>query len=347
MYHGFPRMESNLPPESARFFIVSQLKTTFFVWTLLAVIFAASAGAQPAVLGATNHVVAATHAAAIASPAKAEPVEELVPQAAPILFHIGPLPVTNSMVCTWIVAALIVVIVRLTSWKMKEVPGVGQNLMEALIEGWEGLMANVLEPKVLKWVFPFAMSFFIFIVISNLTDLLPGFGSIGFGTPDKGSPLPFAIEHVSRPFFRPPTTDANLTVAMAGIFFVLSLYWAVKYNGPFGVIKHVFGVKVAANKWAYPLLLLLFIFIGVMESFSILFIRPVALALRLYGNIFGGETMLTMALALKPWFVAILVAIPAYFFEVVVCLLQAFVFAMLVVAFVGTLCTHAEEEPGH
>jgi F0F1-type ATP synthase membrane subunit a len=41
------------------------------------------------------------------------------------------------------------------------------------------------------------------------------------------------------------------------------------------------------------------------------------------------------------------VAIPGYFFEVVVCLLQAFVFTMLVVAFVGTLCTHADEEHGH
>lgn len=251
------------------------------------------------------------------------------------------------MVCTWIVAALIIVIVRLTTWKMKEVPTGGQNLMEALIEGWESLMGNVLEPKVVKWVFPFAMSFFIFIVISNLTDLLPGVGSIGMGHPDKTSSMPFAIEHVTKPFFRPPTTDANLTVAMAGIFFVMGLFWAVKYNGPLGLLKHVFGVKVDTNKYAYIPLLLLFIFIGIMETFSILFIRPVALALRLYGNIFGGETMLTMALSQKPVWFAVLVAIPGYFFEVVVCLLQAFVFTMLVVAFVGTLCTHADEEHGH
>jgi len=103
---------------------------------------------------------------------------------------------------------------------------------------------------------------------------------------------------------------------------------------------------VDSNKWLYPVLLLLFVFIGIMESFSILFIRPVALALRLYGNIFGGETMLSMALAQKP-LLAVAVAIPAYFFEVVVCLLQAFVFTMLVVAFVGTLCTHSDEEHGH
>jgi F-type H+-transporting ATPase subunit a len=300
--------------------------------------------------------------------AHAEASEPLVSQTAQAVFYIGQpperdhgvpsiltnvwpkqiaVPVTNSMICTWIVAALIILIVRLTTWKMKEVPSGGQNVMEALIEGWEGLMGNVIEPKVVKWVFPFAMSFFIFIVISNLTDLLPGVGSIGMGPADKNSSLPFAIEHVTRPFFRPPTTDANLTVAMAGIFFVMGLYWALKYNGPIGLVKHVFGVKVDTTKWLYPLLLLLFIFIGVMETFSILFIRPVALALRLYGNIFGGETMLTMALSQKPWYLAVLVAVPGYFFEVVVCLLQAFVFTMLVVAFVGTLCSHADEEHGH
>ena len=308
---------------------------------LLAAAFVAGTHAQPATAGMTNAALPVVGSQTV------ETAEPLVTQIAPTLFHIGPLPVTNSMVCTWIVAALIILIVRLTTWKMKEVPGTGQNVMEALIEGWESLMGNVLEPKVVKWVFPFAMSFFIFIVISNLTDLLPGVGSIGYGHKDEASSLPFAIEHVSRPFFRPPTTDANLTVAMAGIFFVMGLFWAVKYNGPFGLIKHVFGVKVETTKWLYPLLLLLFVFIGVMESFSILFIRPVALALRLYGNIFGGETMLTMALSQKPWWFAVLVAVPGYFFEVVVCLLQAFVFTMLVVAFVGTLCTHADEEHGH
>jgi F-type H+-transporting ATPase subunit a len=321
---------------------VNRFGKIVFVLAFLVAALVASLSAQPAATAMTNAVIPA------ASPAKAEAVEEpLVSQKAPTLFHVGPLPVSNSMVCTWIVAVLIIVIVRFTTWNVKEVPAGGQNVMEALIEGWEGLMGNVLEPKVVKWVFPFAMSFFIFIVISNLTDLLPGVGSIGMGHADKNSSLPFAIEHVTTPFFRPPTTDANLTVAMAGIFFVMSLYWAVRYNGPIGLIKHVFGVKVDTTKWLYLPLFLLFIFIGIMESFSILFIRPVALALRLYGNIFGGETMLTMALSQKPWYLAVLLSLPGYFFELVVCLLQAFVFTMLTVAFVGTLCTHADEEHGH
>jgi F-type H+-transporting ATPase subunit a len=321
---------------------VSQFKKIVYVWLCLAAVFAAGAGAQPAVVEATNGVVAAasSHPTAAAEP--------LVAMAAPTLFHlfgISWLPVTNSMICTWLVAALIIGIVRLTTGKLSEIPGQGQNVMEAMIEGWEGLMSNVLDPKVVKWVFPFGTTFFIFIVICNFTDLLPGVGSIGWVHEKTGSLL--SVPHVEVPFLRPPTSDVNLTTAMAAVFFVMGLYWAVRYNGFWGLIKHTFGVKVETNKYAYVPLLLLFIFIGVMESFSILFIRPVALALRLYGNIFGGETMLTMAMSQKSVIWAVLLALPGYFFETVVCLLQAFVFAMLSVAFVGTMCTHSDEEPGH
>ncbi len=289
-------------------------------------------------------------AAVAAAPAGAAPAAEAasqISQSSETVFNLGPLPVTNAMIATWIVVAIIILVVRLTTWKVTEIPSRGQNLMEAIFEGWEGLMANVLEPKVVRWVFPFGTTFFLFIVVANLMDLVPGVGSIGWGVSDPDSSLPHAIKDASIPMLRPPTTDANLTVAMSLIFFVMSLYWAVKYNGFVGLFKHVFGVKVETNKWGYLPLLLLFLFIGVMESFSILFIRPVALALRLYGNIFGGESMLTMAMSQKSVFMAVLLALPGYFFEVVVCLLQAFVFAMLSVAFVGTLCTHADEEHGH
>jgi F-type H+-transporting ATPase subunit a len=275
----------------------------------------------------------------------AEHKEPLVPLAAPTLFNIGPIPVTNSMLTTWIVAGLIIVIVRVTTGKLSEVPGRGQNVMEALIEGWKDLMGNVLEPKVVNWVFPFAMTFFIFITLCNLTDLLPFIGSIGWVHEKPGAYL--STEHVAVPFFRPPTSDVNLTTAMAAVFFVMGLYWAVRSSGFWGLIKHTFGVKVETNKYAFVPLLLLFIFIGVMESFSILFIRPVALALRLYGNIFGGETMLTMAMSQKSVVMAVLLSLPGFFFETVVCLLQAFVFAMLSVAFVGTMCASHDEEHGH
>ena len=250
---------------------------------------------------------------------------------------------SREMICTWIVALLILVIVRLSTWNIKMVPSGMQNLLEVLCEAWEDLAGGVLEPKVVRWVFTFATTFFLFAVLANFVDLIPGVGSIGYGLRDTTSSLPFAITETSRPFFRPPTSDANLTFAMASIFFAMSLFWALRYNGPIGLIKHVFGVKVETNGATLIPLFLLFIFIGIMETFSILFIRPVALALRLYGNVYGGETMLTMALGQKSIFWSVLISLPGYLFETAVCVLQAFVFAMLTIAFVGTLCTPAED----
>ncbi len=273
-----------------------------------------------------------------AAPAHPEAAsDEAVPPAAPAVFTVLGLPVTNSMICTWIVAAFILVVVRVGTWNnIKEIPSGLQNAIEALVEGWDSLIGDILDKRVTRWVFPFATTFFIFIVISNLTDLVPGVGSIGVTHDGKFEPL-----------FRPPTTDANLTVAMAGIFLVMSLYWAIRFNGPWGLVKHIFGVKMETSKLTYPLFFLLFLFIGAMELLSVLFARPVALAMRLYGNVFAGESILDMIFHSKSLVFAMCLSSFMYFYETFVCVVQAFVFAMLVVAFVGTLCTHTDEDHGH
>jgi F-type H+-transporting ATPase subunit a len=327
---------------------VKRIGAIIFVCAFLAAIFAVSVNAQPSSQRAPGNPPQVAISSPATAPAQAtELAIEMVPSAAPTLFTILGLPVTNSMICTWIVAGVILVIVRLTTWKgVREVPTGMQNVIESLVEGWEGLIGDILDKRVARWVFPFATTFFIFILMSNLVDLVPGVGSIGFGTPDKNSLMPFAIQNVEKPFFRPPTTDANLTIAMAGIFLVMSLYWAVRYNGFWGLIKHIFGVKMDTNKWAYPLFFLLFLFIGAMELLSVGFARPVALAMRLYGNVFAGESILDMIFH-NNLPVALLLSAFMYFYETFVCLVQAFVFAMLVVAFVGTLCTHTDEEHAH
>ena len=241
------------------------------------------------------------------------------------------------MICTWIVAAFILIIVRATTPKhIKEIPSGMQNILEAVVEGWESLMGDILDKRVTRWVFPFATTFFIFILMSNFVDVLPGVGSIGI-----------VRDGHFTPFFRPPTTDANLTIAMAGIFLAMSLYWAVRYNGFLGLVKHIFGVKVETSKWLLPLFLAMFLFIGVMDLVSILFARPVALAMRLYGNIFAGSTIMDMTLHMKSWVWSILLSVVAYGYDAFECLVQAFVFAILVVAFVGTMCSHTDEPSSH
>lgn len=321
---------------------MNQIYKIIFTLVLLAATTLLSVKAEPVVAGAPE----AAHAAA----GHAGP---LVSSDAPTLFSVGQFAITNSMVYSWIVVLVIVFFVQTATRKLSadKVPTGAGNLLEAIVEGWDSLTHMILEPKVSRWVFPFALTFFLFALVSNLLGLLPGVGSIGYGpkaaASEQFSSLPLAIEHATTPLLRPPTADANMTVVMSLIFLVMSLYWAVKYNGPIGLIKHIFGVKVEASKWVYPLLLMIFVFVGVMEAISIVFVRPLALAIRLYGNIFAGESLLAMTMSTKPFWLGLMISLPFYLFELFVAVVQAFVFAMLTLVFAGTLCSHTDEEHGH
>lgn len=312
---------------------MKQISKLVFAFAFLAILLTATLNAQTPAPSSVSGVTDAS-----AAPASTPAENELPTQAAPVLFYVAGLPVTNSMICTWIIAALILIIVRSTTPKnIKEIPSGMQNILELIVEGWENLMGDILDKRVASWVFPFATTFFIFILMSNFVDVLPGVGSIGS----------YDANGRFIAFFRPPTTDANLTIAMAAIFLVMSLYWAIRYNGFLGLVKHIFGVKVETSKWLLPVFFLMFLFIGVMDLVSIMFARPVALAMRLYGNIFAGSTIMDMTLHMKSWLWSILLSVVAYGYDAFECLVQAFVFAILVVAFVGTMCSHTEEQSNH
>src|SRR5208282_2222687 len=131
-------------------FDVKRLIKIIFICALVVAIFATGVKAQPS---STPETSAGVTAAAPAK-AKAEGSKSLVSEAPPTLFRIGPLPVTNSMIYTWVVGLVIFVFVRVGTRKMKEVPSGVQNFLEATVEGLEDLAAGVLEPKVARWVFP-------------------------------------------------------------------------------------------------------------------------------------------------------------------------------------------------
>lgn len=285
---------------------------------------------------------AAEEGTAISAQATAHGGGEGLSPAAPILFHIGPLPVTNTILFAWVIIALIFIIVRLGTSRMQLIPTGLQNVVEAFVEGLHNLVCSLLEPKVARWCFSLVATFFIFILFSNLMELVPGIGSFGIGVPDKESSMPFALEHVTKPFFRPPSTDANMTIAMALVFFVMSSWWALKYNGLFGLINHIFGPKGGMKGWVLIPLGILFAAVGAIEVISIL-IRPVALSMRLFGNIYGGESVLSQMLGIAFG----LPAIPFYFFELMVGIVQALVFTVLSIAFISTECSHSEDGSGH
>jgi F-type H+-transporting ATPase subunit a len=247
--------------------------------------------------------------------------------------------ITNSMIVTWIVAALLIVAAQAATRNVKLVPSGAQNFWEWLVEGVYGLLEGIVGADLVKKTFWFFATIFIFILATNWAGLIPGVGTIGWGhqTPDGFM--------VTNPVFRGGNADLNMTAAMSMIFFVLWTVWALQANGVKGFILHMFGPKGDSTGFLKILMILVFIFVGFLEVISIAF-RPISLSFRLFGNIFAGENMLeSMAHLAGPIWGAIL-PIPFYFLELLVGLVQALVFMLLTAVFTMLICMH-DDEHGH
>ena len=257
--------------------------------------------------------------------------------AAPELFRIGPLIVSGSMVVSWIIAAILIAGAQLICRKATTVPTGAQNFVEWIIESLLNFFQDILGADLARRTFWFFATLFIFILALNWFGLLPGVGTVGYG---EGTHW-WNIE-VNRPFLRGANADLNLPAAMAMVFFVLWIYWAFRDNGIVGVTKHIFGSKAQFPGIVGVIMALIFIAVGFLEIISIL-IRPLALTLRLYGNIFGGEVLIDSMMRIVPalsW----LIPLPFYFYELLVGLVQALVFCLLCSVFTAMMCRHDEAE---
>jgi F-type H+-transporting ATPase subunit a len=254
--------------------------------------------------------------------------------AAPKLFSIGPLVVNNSMVVALVVAVALITFAQVALREPQLVPSGLQNFWEAVIEGLAGFLESILGWELLKSTFWFFATIFIFILACNLQALMPGVGTIGGGT---GSAW-YNLEHVTVPWMRGANADVNMTGAMAISFFFLWWYWAFKFNGFGGVIKHIFGSQAKLPGLLGFGVAGIFVFVGFIELVSIA-VRPVSLTFRLYGNIYGGEAMIEQIKHSTGWFAGFAL-IPVYIFELLVALVQALVFCLLTAVFTAMMCKH-------
>jgi F-type H+-transporting ATPase subunit a len=264
--------------------------------------------------------------------------EHGIPLKPDILFSIGPLSVTNSMVVTWVVAAGILICAQLATRKIKPVPTGLQNFWEWLVESLYNFLENMIGRDLVKKTFWFFGTIFIFILFLNWFGLLPGVGTIGWGHHDPAT----GAFHIDRPLLRGANANLNLTFAMASVFFVCWIVWALQANGPGGLILHIFGPKGETKGILKVMMIVIFFIVGWLEIVSILF-RPVSLSFRLFGNIYAGETMLEAMSHVVPS-LAWLIPIPFYFLELLVGFVQALVFMLLTAVFTLLIAQH---EPGH
>lgn len=238
-----------------------------------------------------------------------------------ILFHIGSLPVTNTLLTAWLVMFVLIVGALIFFSRIKRRPGKVQTVIEASIEGLLGFFTTIAgDAKTARRFFPITATIFVFVLFANWAGILPGVGSIGFHEVHDG-------KESFVPLFRSVYSDLNMTIALALI--------AVTLSHIFGFI--IVGVKEHVGKFISfksPITA----FVGFLEIISE-FGKIVSLSFRLFGNIFAGEVLLTILAFLVPY------AIPVPFLglELFVGFVQALVFAVLsMVAFSSFSVAHGE-----
>ncbi len=248
------------------------------------------------------------------------------------LFNIGGIPVSNSILTTWILAAVIIVAIRVLVGTPKIIPNKGQALVESMASGLRDALEPIVGKSMIGKVFPTLCGFFIFILLMNWSGLLPGVGTLKYMT----------AEHGLQEAIRPATSDLNTTLALSIISFAAWTYFVLRYAGLKVLIFDLFGNKADKKEIGFPMWILLsFIFLGVggIEVVSIAF-RLISLSFRLYGNVFGGENLIHSLGGIAPYVVPAVAGL----LEVLVGLIQAFVFTLLSAVYIGLICNH---EGGH
>jgi len=264
-----------------------------------------------------------------------KPAEHGLSAKAVEIAHPFGFPITNSMLVSWVVAIGLIVLAQMATRDMKQVPAGLQNFVEWLIEGLYKFMEGIIGAHLAKRTFWFFATIFIFVLSANWVGLIPGVGSIGWGSSTSHG---FVI---GQPLFRGANADVNMTLAMALVFFAMWIVWSLREVGPIGFLKELFAPKGDTTGALRVLMVVVFFAAGCLEVVSILF-RPISLSFRLYGNIFAGENLLEAMSKLVPGF-GWLVPIPFYFLELLMGLVQALVFTLLTAVFTMLMCQHEGE----
>ena len=176
-------------------------------------------------------------------------------ESAKALFSLGPLQVNSQMVTLLALSAVLVLISYLGTRHMEERPKGLQNLLEKAVEFMLDFYGDVMGEALARRFLPYLGTMFLLILFCNYSGLLPLAGKL--------------------PGLAAPTSMLSVTAA-----FAICTFFVVQYTG-----FHDHGVKGYSHHFTRPLLILAPLFL--LEEI----IHPVSLALRLFGNIYGEETV--------------------------------------------------------
>ena len=258
-----------------------------------------------------------------------------IPELAPdVLFHIGPISITNTMINVWLALLIFLVIGIIIKRRSSLRPGKLQNgfeyILELLLPYFDQVTGD--RKKTMRFL-PVVGTIFFFILLSNWLGLLPGTGSILLG---------------HSPVLRPANSDLNLTVVMAVVAVLSSHIFAFLSIGFFthiGKFIQIGGIIKSFKKGPMGIFQAIIEFgVGLLEIVSEA-AKVLSLSLRLFGNIFAGEVLISVMGGL----VSAVVPAPFMLLELLVGLIQASVFAMLTLVYltVNSQAPHGAEEGHH
>ncbi len=260
--------------------------------------------------------------------------------AEPLLEH-GPKWFTNGLLTTFLVDLIIILLAIFAVFRMKEVPGTWQNIAEILVEGMWNLTQSIAGHGSAnsRKFFPWVITIFIFVLISNYIGLLPGFGSLGvWHSAEEGHALLELNEQVAMaggdvvvaaapaeenapvlvPLFRSPSADLNMTVALALISVLMTQVYGVQ----------ALGIGYFSKFFKNPFKDAMGATVGFFELIAEIS-KIISFSFRLFGNIFAGEVVLLV----MAFLVTFLLPVVFYGLELFIGFIQALVFMLLTLAF--------------
>jgi len=234
--------------------------------------------------------------------------------------HLGSLPITNSLLMSWLVISTLLILALLIRSQLKMRPGRLQNAVEFIMETLYGLVESVAGTRA-KHFFPVVATFFFFILFSNWFGLIPGLNAIGINEHHHG-----VTTFV--PLFRSVAADLNTTLALALISVVLTQYYGIRFKGIYGYVQHYFHNPLQGGIGLILLGVLIGAFVGALELVSE-FVKVISLSFRLFGNIYAGEVVISTISGLLSY----IAPVPFLLLETIVGAIQAIVFALLSLVF--------------
>ena len=230
-----------------------------------------------------------------------------------------------ALVFAWLAGFLFLFVSWLAMRNPKMVPGHFQNAVEWMVESMEDVCGGLLGPKHIGKHFPIIGALFFYILTINLLGIFPGMKSA--------------------------TSSLDLTLALALITFLYVQFWGIRNLGIVGYLDHLAGSPRDAIGW---MMLPVMLPVHVLGELA----KPVSLSCRLFGNIFGEDTLIVVfvgatALCLKASLAALavppLAGITALFMmlQTLTSIVQALIFSLLATVYLYMMLpheTHAHEE---